>query len=164
MIDIIRQGSDDPVDPGGERIDIIGKVFSIAPVSDFHRIVVHSDFPLISEKDIEYFTAVSIRNSIPTMSCQRAKVHPYRVMVIGDDGYDGFLADIPQSIRGNRHLYPEVFELVPALIAIPPGVNAHDLNLCDAMGMYEMEEGKLLDKSKQIGRLLLKCSRTSYSD
>lgn len=157
MIKIIYHPSTFQDKPNGEKKDVFGKFFTLPAISNLQRIVVHLDFPLIAETDIDDFVSKSTQSTKPTISCRRVRTHPYRAMVIGEDGYDNFLAEIPQSIRGNRHLYPEVFELVPALMAIPPGFDMNLLPLSDEIGMYEMDERKLLDKTKQIDRLLLKC-------
>jgi hypothetical protein len=80
-------------------------------------------------------------------------------MFIGRDGYDEFLLEVPQEIRGNRHLYPHVFEIVPALIAIPPAFDVHRINTSDEVAMFEMVEEKLFDKTKPVDRLLINCMK-----
>jgi hypothetical protein len=154
MIDVIRYSSDCK-NQEGELVEIFGKFYGIPAVSNAFRIIVHPDFPMVTQEDIENFISASTRSEHPTVSCRKVRVHPYRLMVIGDNGYDDFFIDIPKSIRGNRHLYPDVFECMPALVSIPPNFHAQSLQLSDRLGMYEMDEKKLLDKSKPLDRLLL---------
>jgi len=159
-IDIIRYSSDWK-NQQGDQIDIFGKCYRLPAVSNMFRIIIHLDFPMVTEKDIEDFTCISTRSTHPTVSCRRVRVHPYRLMIVGDDGYDDFFIDVPQSIRGNRHLYPDVFECVPALIAIPQNYNALSLQTSNELGMFKMVEKKLLDKSNPIERLKLNFLKTA---
>ena len=75
----------------------------------------------------------------------KAKVHPYRLMYIDEEGYDSHLVDVSQSIRGNRHYYPDAFTFIPALVSIPPNVSILTLNLSEDIDMYVMSTRKLLD-------------------
>lgn len=134
---------------------IFGKEFALAPVSDNVRIVVHEDFLMITEQDISDFIAYSEKKNTIVISGCKAKVHPYRLMYIDEEGYDSHLADIPQSIRGNRQCYPEVYQFIPALISIPPKTPIRTLDPPEDINMYVMLAKKLLDKSSLIDKLLI---------
>lgn len=140
------------------EVHIFGKPFRLSSVSEQFRIVSHGDFPLIGEEALTDFISYSLKKGIAVISGCRARVHPYRLMVIGEDGYDTHLLDIPGPIRGDRHLYPEVFQFVPALISIPPQIWIDDIvNGRQAVDMYIMPEDKLLDKSVVTENLLIRC-------
>jgi hypothetical protein len=138
---------------------IFGKGFTLQECSSEPRLVVHEDFGMIEDSDIRDFTAYSQdRNRIVISGCE-AKVHPFRLMVVDEEGYDGPLFQIPQEVRGNRHRYPEVFQFVPALIFIPPGIPVSYWRDVQWLDMYPMPSRKLLDASSLIDSLFIR----SYS-
>jgi hypothetical protein len=92
------------------------------------------------------------KHNIVISGC-KAKEHPYRIMYIDEQGCDIHLAEIPKSIRGNRHWYPEVYQYVPALICIPPNTPINVINNAESFDMYIMPVEKLLDKSCLLERL-----------
>ena len=136
-------------------ISIFGKLFDPAPKSSCSLIVVHEDFPLINEADLEGFIEYARQRRLIVMSGRHAKIHPYRLMYIDDEGYDAFCVDIPQEVRGNRHTYPEIYEFVPALIAVPSGSNLKSALDHKNLDMFFLPENKLLDQSILTERLLI---------
>ena len=155
MIEILRQ----PSLKGEEkkrRLNIFGKAFDIAVSSDTFRIIVHEDYRLISDREVAAFIAYAQKKEALVISGCKARVHPYRIMFIDSAGYGENLIDIPQSVRGNRHRYPEVYEIIPALVGVPPHQTV-DRQLKDGTGfeIYVMPEEKLLDCSKLLEGLLI---------
>ena len=137
-------------------LQICGKAFDIAPHADTFRFVRHEDYPLINDLDVAAFISYATKRKALVISGCKARIHPYRIMYIDEAGYGENLVDIPQSIRGNRHLYPEIYEFVPALIGLPPRQTVDRL-LKDGAGceIYLMPEEKLLDCSNSLERLLI---------
>lgn len=140
---------------GDSIVEIYGKKFVLAHTSDKFRIVVHEDFPMINETDVSGFVSYSEKKDTIVISGCKAKVHPYRLMYIDADGYDSHLADISQSVRGNRQYYPEVFNFIPALVSIPPNILIQTIDHPEDVDMYIMPAKKLLDKSSLIDKLLI---------
>lgn len=136
-------------------INIFGKEFNLVPTSDSLRMILHEDYPMIDEKDLRDFISYSKTKHTVVISGCKAKVHPYRLMHIDEEGYDGHLTDISQSIRGNRHCYPDVFNFIPALVYIPPNVSIHTLKLSEDIDMYVMSTRKLLDRCSLVDKLLI---------
>jgi hypothetical protein len=153
-IDVLKQSAlQRGVQPS--RIRIFGKEFDQVAISDSIRIIVHEDFPMLDERDLAEFTSYSETKESFVISGRRANIHPYRLMYIDDIGYDAYYVDIPQSIRGNRHLYPEIYQFVPALISIPPKMRFDLLSCHENLDMFVMPEEKLLDKTILNERLLI---------
>jgi hypothetical protein len=140
----------------GSTVVLFGKEFALDPVSCHFRVALHGDFPLIDEDDLNDFSEYCKDKDTITVSGCTAKVHPYRLMYIDDDGYDAHLADIPQTIRGNRHLYPQVYSFVPALVGVPPGAKIDRGVDPEALDMFIMPETKLLDRTILCDYLLIK--------
>jgi hypothetical protein len=151
-VEILRQS---PLEKkkDGNTFEIFGKEFVLDRLCENHRIIIHEDFPLINENDINDFVSYSLKKGAIVISGGKAKVHPYRLMVIDEAGYDGHLFDVPREIRGNRHLYPEVFQFVPALISIPPNTSINGFRSPKYIDMYIMAPEKLLNKSCLLDRL-----------
>ncbi|MFH1673070.1 MAG: hypothetical protein ABIF87_06565 [Pseudomonadota bacterium] len=153
-IEIIKQPRVKRYERNGS-INIFGKEFDLAPTSDNLRMILHEDYPLIDKKDLRDFISYSEKKDTIVISGCKAKVHPYRVMYIDEDGYDSHLTDIPQSVRGNRHCYPNVFNFIPAFVSIPPNISIQTFISFEDIDMYVMPAKKLLDKSSLIDRLLI---------
>jgi CMP-N-acetylneuraminic acid synthetase len=136
-------------------ISVFGKEFDPVPETKNTCIIVHEDFPMLNENDLEEFISYSEKYKKIVISGCRANIHPYRLMYIDDEGYDAFCVDIPQAIRGNRHLYPEIYQFVPALISIPPKMSLYPLSCHENLDMFVMPEEKLLDKTILTERLLI---------
>ncbi len=134
---------------------IFGKQFNLDAVSEEFRIVLHADFPLIREKDLEDFILYSLKIKKVVISGCKVKVHPYRLIYIDEKGYGNHLVDIPQSIRGNRHLYPEIYQFVPAIISIPPSLPIDNFNEKSDLDIYIMPTSKLLDRSLLVEKMLI---------
>jgi CMP-N-acetylneuraminic acid synthetase len=161
-MEIIRQA---PLSENQQRepIQIFGKSFALTPVSEKCRFIYHEDFPLIQVDDIKAFILYSSgKNKIVISGCT-AEVHPYRLMLIEESGFDRNLADIPQDIRGSRHVYPEVYQFSPALIYIPPYIPTAAVHDPDRLDMYIMPSEKLLDQSSLMDRLLISAYLKSTS-
>ncbi len=140
---------------GKNSLNIFGKKFDLLPIAAHLRIIFHEDYPMLKSEDLRSFISYSSEKTTAIVSGCKAKVHPYRLMYIDEDGYDRHLADIPQALRGNRHCYPDVYTFVPGLIALPSGVAARDLVLAENIDMYIMSDIKLLDQSSLTERLLI---------
>lgn len=155
--DLLRQSS---IGSQTGSVEIFGRSFHLPPISHRLRLVWHEDFPLIEEKDIIDFASYASNKSCPVITGCKARIHPYRLMYVDQDGFDAHLVDIPASIRGDRHRYPDVFSFVPALISIPPGIAAADLgNNPAAVDMYVIPSDKLLDNASLIDNLMIKTLR-----
>jgi hypothetical protein len=151
---------------GNERTNtvfILGKDFSIAPSSEKFRVIMHHHYPMVDENDLRDFISYSLGRNTIVISGSQAKVHPYRLMFIEEEGLDAHLFDVPQSVRGNRHAYPQVYQFVPALIALPPHVPASHLQHLDKADLYVMPQEKLLDESILLDRLLIQSFRKASS-
>ncbi len=153
-IEIIKQPRVKQYERNGS-IHIFGKEFNLAATSDSFRVILHEDYPIISEKDMKAFITYSVKRKAVVISGCEAKVHAYRLMYIDEEGYDRHLADILQTIRGNRHVYPELFQFVPALVSIPPNMAITALDHGLDLDMYTMPVRKLLDKSSLTEKLLI---------
>jgi hypothetical protein len=158
-IELIQQKGISP-EAGETSISLFGKGFS--PVSDSknNRIILHADFPLLNDDDLTEFIAYAKTIEKVVVSGRRANIHPYRLMYIDEKGFDAFCVDISQKIRGNRHLYPEVYQFVPALVSIPPSMNMESALDSKNLDMYILPEEKLLDQSILIENLLIKAIRS----
>ena len=161
-VTLIRQGrSSKPAFDVGTTL--FGKAFTLQERSSDPRLVVHEDFPMIDASDVRDFMAYSRnRNRIVISGCE-AKVHPFRLRVVDEEGYDGPLLDIPQEIRGNRHRYPEIFQFVPALIFIPAGIPVSYSGNAEWVEMYPMPPEKLLDASSLTDSLLIRSYKKNQS-
>lgn len=153
-IEIIKQSS---LKGSGSHsiVRLFGKEFALALISDNRRIAIHEDFPMIDERDLRDFISYSVKKDTVVISGCKAKVHPYRVMDIDQEGYDAPFADISQTIRGNRHCYPDVFNFIPALVSIPPNIPIQTLIPSEDIDMYVMPSKKLLDRSSLIDKLFI---------
>ncbi len=156
-VEIIKQSSLKE-DKGHNSVCVFGKEFVLEPISDNFRLALHEDFPMIIREDIRDFIGYSVKKGVIVISGCIAKVHPYRLMYIDKDGYDVHFADIPQSIRGNRHFYPEIYQFIPAMVAIPPNIPISNVQRHDQLDMYVMPVSKLLDKTLFLERLLISIS------
>lgn len=153
-IEIIKQLRAKRYERSGS-INIFGKEFDLIPISDSLRMILHEDYPMIDEKDVRDFISYSEKKDTVVISGCKAKVHPYRLMYIDEDGYDSHLTDVSQSVRGNRHCYPDAFNFIPALVSIPPNVSIQTLILSEDIDMYVMSTRKLLDRCSLVEKLLI---------
>ncbi len=109
-------------------------------------VIVHESFPEIDDADIcDFLNYTAEKNHIIVSGCI-ADVHPYRLMYIDENGFAEPYADIPQKIRGNRHRYPEVYQLIPALVYVPAGIRFGPESINNNMDIYVMNREKLYDK------------------
>lgn len=116
---------------------------------------VHEDYPNITEDDIREFIRFCEGKTSPVVSGCRAEIHPYRLLYVTPEGFFKPYAVVPKDIRGNRHLYPEVYRAVPALIYFPPGMSPEIFDSGVLPHIYAMEKEKLLDKTRFPDRLFL---------
>jgi len=141
--------------PDARRYSIFGKIFRLEPRSSVHRIILHEDYPLLTGSDVdEFIRYASSREKIVISGCT-SRVHPYRLMQIAPDGYERYCMDIPQSIRGNRHRYPNVYSFVPALISIPPERTFPGTRRAEDLELYIVPPEKLLDSRRMLDRLMI---------
>ena len=145
-IRILRQNADG-LPLSDNCITLFSKAFSINDTA-CQTIVVHEDFPQITGDDIDAFGSFCDGSKKVVVSGCKAVLHPYRLIYANDDGFCRPLVNIPQSIRGNRHLYPDVLQIIPALLFIPQGIRPDDLTYDFSPGIYIMDEKKLLDKTR----------------
>lgn len=138
------------------RYQIYGKEFDLPPVSKKFQVVLHEDYPLIEKQDIDKFLNYANGRGTFVISGCKARVHPYRLMYIEETGFDNFVVDIPQSVRGNRHYYPKIYQIIPALIAIPPNTRINSIYHEENIDLFVMPEDKLLDKYILNDDLLIK--------
>jgi hypothetical protein len=154
-VEVIRQTSLETV-RDSSAVTILGKAFRIADTSPRFRVIVHDDFPMITEDDVRGFISDSMGKRKIVVSGCPCDVHPYRLMVIDSEGHDGHFVDIPQTVRGNRQSYPEVYSLVPALMGIPPRVSVKYVGDPRKMDIYPMPRSKLLDRSSRMDGLMIR--------
>ena len=122
------------------------KVFSIDDNSG-QTIIVHEDFPMITEDDIDAFIHHCRGSEKIVVSGRNVEPHPYRLLFIDQEGFFKPVVKIPQSIRGNRHFYPDVYQVVPALLFLPEGTTIKDLIEMSMPDIFLLEKDKLLDKT-----------------
>jgi hypothetical protein len=132
--------------PGERLITVYSKQFSYKP-SEMGRVMVHGDYPMITAEDIRTFARFCMNRTKPVVSGCPAEIHPYRLIVETEEGFIRPYYDVPQSVRGNRHLYPVVFQVLPALLYVPPGTGPEMLLKGCAPYIYAMEKRKLLDRT-----------------
>jgi hypothetical protein len=146
-----------PAQADGGRLDLFGKRFGLRPVEDAWRIVVHEDYPLIGADDAEAFARFALDRGCLSFSARLVPVqaHPYRLLRQDPDGRERHVHAAPPDVRGDRHRYPEVWEIVPALVAIPPGrsvLRDLDLGLVALCGLFGP---RLLDRTLLLDRIRL---------
>lgn len=127
-------------------ITFFSKVFSIDDNPD-QKIIVHEDFPMITDDDIDAFIYHCRGRKKIVVSGRIVEPHPYRLLFIDPEGFFKPVVKIPQSIRGNRHFYPDVYQVVPALLFLPEGITIKDLIEMVMPEIYILEKDKLLDKT-----------------
>jgi hypothetical protein len=137
----------------GREYVLFGKSFVLEGVSDIHRIIVHEDFSLLTEKEMGAFEAFAVKANRIALSACIARSHPYRLMRRTPSGKIDYLFEVPVHIRGHRQAYPDVYQFVPALISIPPGVSAEGLRVPETLLMYVLPADRLLDQSNLLSRL-----------
>jgi len=121
-----------------------GKMFNRLS-DDSGCVIVHEAFPQIDEDDIcDFLNYTAEKDHIIVSGCI-ADVHPYRLMYIDEQGFAEPYADIPQKIRGNRHLYPEVYQHIPALVYVPAGITFGPQSINNNMDIYVMNRETLYD-------------------
>lgn len=145
-----------------QRLTIFGKEIFLKAESDNFRVVLHEDFPMISESDLNDFVTYSIKKNKIIISGYKSKIHPYRLMYIDDDGYDHPFAKVDQEVRGCRHSYPDIYSFIPALAAIPPNTSIDFINRHENIDMYVMPTEKLLDNSSLIDRIMIMSLKRGY--
>lgn len=141
-----------------------GKAFLLERTSNHERLIWHEDFPMIHPEDMEAFVDFASARKKSCISGCKAPVHPYRLMSIDENGYDQFLADIPQRLRGNRHCYPDVYQIVPALIFIPQRKDISSLKNPREILLYPMPREKLLDLASPMDNLLIRATVAQGED
>lgn len=137
-----------------DNTHIFGKKFRRITKANTRQVIHHPDFPLLTSEEINHFSLASQKIPKILVTARPCQVHPYRLRYLDQTGFSAFLMDIPQAIRGNRHLYPKLYSFQPALIAIPPGL---DINIIPPTqwAMYVLPAEKLLDKSLLSQQLLI---------
>ena len=137
----------------GREYALFGKPFVLEEVSDIHRIIVHEDFSLLTETELDAFEAFAVKSNRIALSGCIVQSHPYRLMCRMLSGKIDYLFTVPASIRGHRQAYPDLYQFVPALISIPPGVSAEGLRMPETCLIYELPATQLLDQSELLPRL-----------
>ena len=137
---------------GSDGIELFGKYFDEPRFSKSHRILIHPDYPVLNRRLIDEFTTFAFQHNRTTITGCKAKIHPYRMRYINPNGYSDFLYRIDQSVRGDRHLYPDVYSFVPAMVSIPPGHDCLDIRP-ESLLMYKVEKHCLLDQTDIVDRL-----------
>ena len=133
----------------GIWVTVFGKAFCLENVSPVPRVVWHQDFPLILGEDMTAFFRQAHGHGGIVVSTRCASPHPYHLMTERNGEVD-FLFKVPQSIRGFRQNYPEVFSFVPALVYIPAGQAASRLADPRHFAPCMMAADKLLDKTRLL--------------
>ncbi len=139
-----------------DGIDIFGRVFDVDDCSPFPRLLVHSDFPNIGSEDICDFAKYAQKcGKKIVITGAKSKVHPYRLKYRDKDGFERVLIDdISQEVRGNRHLYNNVYSFYPAMVWVPAGISIKEsLQSAQKLSLYLLQEEKLL-KNRDSDRFL----------
>lgn len=141
--------------PGRLRLHLFGKSFDIEPVSARLRVLRHRHYPLVGPDEIAAFAAFASQAGVCVITGAPATVHPYRLLTC-DEGMCGrFALQVSPQVRGNRHLYPCVYSFVPALVAVPAGVDAAALSRPGEALLYPLPRDVLLDGSDVLDALRL---------
>lgn len=133
----------------GIGLTVFGKAFFLENISPVPRIVWHQDFPLILGDDLTAFFHQAHGHGGIVVSARHANPHPYHLMIERNGEVD-YLFKVPQSVRGFRQNYPEIFSFVPALLYIPAGKAASCLADPGQFAPCLMAEDKLLDKTRLL--------------
>ena len=138
------------------RNHVLGKRFGDPGDPARRRVLVHPDYPEISEADVAAFEERTRDLEVPAMTgcLVDDDVHPYRLLMENDFGRLDWAVDIPQTVRGARQSYPDVYRFIPAMTHLPAGCAPEDL-ATRPMAMIEMACSQLLDEADPLERLLL---------
>lgn len=137
--------------------ELFGKRFRLAAVLAMGRVVIHDDYPFISQSDVRDFVAFATKRQRLIVSGCIAFVHPYRLMYTNHQGFDSFVVDVPQEIRGDRHRYPPVYQSIPALLFVPPNVCLQDVEKNQLpVEIYALPKHKLLDRTIVLESLMIR--------
>lgn len=144
-----------PAPRSGVAITVQGKTFVVPAPCTVHVVLQHDDYPLVTDQDVRDFRAFCRGQDRPVVSARQAFPHPYRLLTLDGQGAVGYLMDVPTTVRNNRHLYPAVFNIVPALVFLPAGWEASALSEPCRCRLYEMPAEKLLDRTHEADAMLL---------
>jgi hypothetical protein len=142
---------------GQRPIEILGKRFWYSDqTAQCDLVVVHPDYPLISDSDRESIEAQFRGSGRIAMSGCEAAVHPYRLHRTKQSGELTPLVDVSSEIRGRRQSYPIALRFVPALIFLGAGRSWLELEAPSAIDFYPMEARLLMDCQHPLERLLIR--------
>jgi hypothetical protein len=137
--------------------ELFGKRFRLDAVSAVGRVVIHDDYPFIDQSDVRDFATFATKRQRLTVSGCIAFVHPYRLMYTNHQGFDSFVVDVPQEIRGDRHRYPPVYQSIPALLFAPPNVCLQEIEKNQLpVEIYVLPKHKLLDRTIVLESLMIR--------
>lgn len=139
----------------GERFIFYGKPFPVLGRSSCSRILIHQDFPAITETGMDDFESYARKSGIIVVSACRCRVHPYRIMTVDDEGNERYLMDIDRDVRGYRQRYPDVFVIKPSLVFIPPGRVFGVQAMAETPDLYIMDENLLFDREQILESLMI---------
>ncbi|MBU1169597.1 MAG: hypothetical protein KKD44_08550 [Proteobacteria bacterium] len=141
---------------GDDTFIFFGKRFSRLRTTNHHRMVLHSDYPLIRPDHIDAFGAYSQSQVGIVVTACRSDVHPYRLMRVDETGHEQYVMDVQRDIRGSRQKYPLVYSIKPALIFLPSGF-AFDRAPDDIrIDLFIMDRDILRDRAKPLEALMIK--------
>ncbi len=140
---------------GSKTFRLFDKTWPVLPVSNVFRVIVNRDYPMIGLDDVDSFSRFAVQHAAVVSTACPSVIHPYRILTVDDDGNEAYLFDIPKDIRGNRHCYPAIYNIRPALVGIPPGCILDETIDRDAMILYRMPKEKLLDKTILLESLMV---------
>lgn len=146
---------------GGTGCRFLGKWFDPVQTSDRPLILLHADYPGITESMIHEFEAWTRGRANVVATGTVSPVHPYRLIAWNQDGKTRYLIDIKQEIRGNRHSYPTAFCFRPAMVYLPPDLSLVDYisdmqNHGEYPDLYPMDYRALLDQSLEREGFLIR--------
>lgn len=138
-----------------------GKRFTPTPSESHPIILVHTDYPMVTENLIRHFEAAVRGRTHVIVTGSTVSVHPYRLMKLDKDGHQHYLFDIQHEIRGNRHLYPKIISFRPALVYLPAGVSLKEYarSVCkqgELPELYPMDQTVLLDHTIFLEALMIR--------
>jgi len=141
------------------------------PISEFvpfgcDNILHHPDYPMVTQADYNEFKRFcSQKKRAVITGCEiQTPVHPYRLMMRFQQIYSRYVVDIPQTIRGRRQAYPQLFRFVPALLYLPKGNLFDLLKAQEELLMYPIPADKGWDRKKTIEKFQVERKRGELSN
>ncbi len=141
---------------GAHRLELFGKKFAFdIPTSHKDRVIKHPSYPMLrGDHAVALATEYAGSGKIVMSGCV-SRLHPYRLLRVGESGRLEHLLEIPQEIRGYRQQYPRALRFVPAMIFLARDRSVWELLDDTSLALHEYPHDLLLDQSHPLERLLI---------